>query len=91
MNRFQDNILEEFEHQDDQVNHPSHYRVGHIECIDYIEDVLTTPEYIGYLRGIIEKYLHRWPYKNGQQDLEKAAWYLERLINAVKENNNGSI
>ena len=91
MSQFQDDILEGFEHLDDQVNHPSHYRAGRIECIDYIEDFLTGPEYIGYLRGSVAKYLHRWPYKNGQQDLEKAAWYLERLIKAVKDNNNGSV
>ena len=91
MNQFDEDLLPGFDHLDDQVNHPSHYRAGHIECIDYISDFLTDPEYIGYLRGSVAKYLHRWPYKNGQQDLEKAAWYLERLIKTVKENNNGSI
>jgi|TARA_B100001093_G_scaffold446605_1_gene451041 hypothetical protein len=88
MNRFKDDILEGFEHQDDQVNHPSHYRAGHIECIDYISDFLTDPEYIGYLRGSVAKYLHRWPYKNGHQDLKKAAWYLDRLIKEVEANND---
>ena len=53
---------------------------GQIEAIDYISDFLTPEEYQGYLRGNIAKYLHRWPYKNGTEDLKKAAWYLDRLI-----------
>ena len=64
----------------DMVNSPSHYGTGSIECIDYIEDFLTTEEFIGYLRGNIAKYLHRWRYKNQEEDLLKAQWYLNRLI-----------
>ena len=64
----------------DNVNNPAHYGKGSIECIDYIEDFLTTEEYIGYLRGNIAKYLHRWRYKNKQEDLLKSQWYLDRLI-----------
>tara|TARA_R110002167_G_scaffold82691_4_gene225492 strand:+ start:2870 stop:3199 length:330 start_codon:yes stop_codon:yes gene_type:complete len=63
----------------DKVNNPPHYGTGKIECIDYIEDFLTPEEYIGYLRGNIAKYLHRWRYKNGIEDLNKAQWYLNRL------------
>lgn len=68
------------EHTADNVNSPAHYGKGSIECIDYIEDFLTTEEYIGYLRGNIAKYLHRWRYKNKQEDLLKSQWYLGRLI-----------
>lgn len=64
----------------DNVNNPAHYGKGRIECIDYIEDFLTEEEYIGYLRGNIAKYLHRWRYKNKQEDLLKSQWYLARLI-----------
>lgn len=64
----------------DNVNNPAHYGKGKIECIDYIEDFLTEEEYIGYLRGNIAKYLHRWRYKNKQEDLLKSQWYLTRLI-----------
>jgi len=69
----------------DSVNHPSHYGQGNIEAIEYIEDSLTNEEYIGYLRGNIAKYLHRWRYKNGVEDLEKAKWYLYRLIKVMSE------
>lgn len=68
----------------DNVNSPSHYNTGgSIECIDYIKDFLNEEEYIGYLRGNIAKYLHRWRYKNGLEDLEKAKVYLGWLIEAV--------
>jgi len=64
----------------DKVNSPAHYAQGNIECIDYIKDFLTEDEYIGYLRGNIAKYLHRWRHKNGIEDLKKAEWYLKELI-----------
>jgi hypothetical protein len=64
----------------DVVNNPSHYGQGKIECIDYISDVLTVNEYIGYLRGNIIKYQHRWRDKNGVEDLKKAQWYTNRLV-----------
>jgi len=64
----------------DNVNKPAHYGQGDIECIDYIKDILTDEELIGYYRGNVAKYLHRWRYKNGLEDLKKARWYLEALI-----------
>jgi hypothetical protein len=70
----------------DNVNSPSHYGQGEIEAIDYIKDILTEEEWIGYLRGNISKYLHRWRYKNGLEDLKKAQWYLNRLTNSMEEN-----
>lgn len=69
----------------DNVNSPIHYGQGKIECIDYIKDFLEEEEYIGYLRGNIAKYLHRWRYKNGIEDLKKAEWYLKRLIETMEE------
>jgi hypothetical protein len=75
---FKESVLSE--HAADNVNNPAHYGKGSIECIDYIEDFLTKEEYIGYLRGNIAKYLHRWRYKNKQEDLLKSQWYLDRLI-----------
>lgn len=68
----------------DNVNSPSHYGQGKIEAIDYIKDSLTKEEYIGYLRGNISKYLHRWRYKNGLEDLKKAQVYLGWLIQEVE-------
>lgn len=64
----------------DNVNKPPHYGQGDIECITYIKDILTDDELIGYYRGNVTKYLHRWRYKNGLEDLRKARWYLDALI-----------
>ena len=64
----------------DNVNNPAHYGTGSIECIEYIKDFLTDEELTGYYRGNVAKYLHRWRYKNGVEDLKKARWYLEALI-----------
>ena len=66
------------------VDKPPHYNEGTIECIEYIEDFLSKEEYIGYLRGNIAKYLHRWRYKGGVQDLNKSSWYLDRLISKLE-------
>jgi len=74
--------IEDMEELDSEiyVNSPPHYGQGRIECIEYIKDFLSRDEYTGYLRGNIAKYLHRWRYKNGIEDLKKARWYLEALI-----------
>jgi hypothetical protein len=84
------NVLGVEEPESDNVNHPKHYGQGDIECIDYIADFLSYDEYVGYLRGNIAKYLHRWRYKNGLEDLKKAQWYLARLVEEVEihEENN---
>lgn len=67
--------------EDDPVNHPSHYTQGDIECIDAIEAACTgLSGDEGYCVGQVIKYIWRWKHKNGLQDLEKAKWYLERLI-----------
>ena len=67
----------------DQVNHPSHYKQGRVEAIEVIEDVVAgAPDpVVGYLVGQTLKYLLRaWHKGNTMQDLQKAAWYLNRAI-----------
>ena len=71
------------------VNNPAHYGTGKIECIEYIKDFLNKEEFIGYLRGNIAKYLHRWRYKNGVEDLKKAQWYLKYLIEFMGDTPDG--
>ena len=61
------------------INSPSHYNQGGIECIDAIEAMLSVEEYVGYLRGNSAKYRWRFRYKNGVEDLKKAEWYEKRL------------
>jgi hypothetical protein len=59
---------------------PAHYTSGSIECIEAIEAQLTPEEYRGFLKGNVAKYLWREKMKGGTQSLEKAQWYLDRLI-----------
>lgn len=69
-----------------QINSPPHYTSGHVEAIDYMRDNVPKEAFEGYLECSIKKYLHRWRYKGKpDEDLEKARWYLERLINFRKE------
>ena len=70
------------------VNSPAHYNNGKIECIDAIEAMLTTDEFIGYLRGNSLKYRWRFRYKNEPvQDMLKAKWYEEKLLQFYKNSN----
>lgn len=65
----------------DMVNHPSHYKVGGIEAIDYIEAKLTPEEFAGYCKGNALKYITRAGYKaDADEDTRKAVWYLNRLL-----------
>ena len=67
----------------DNVNHPQHYTQGGIETIDYIKAKLTTEQFKGYLKGNIIKYISRFEYKNSIEDLQKAKWYLSKLIEVI--------
>jgi hypothetical protein len=64
----------------DLVNKPKHYNNGGVECIQYIKQQLGA-NFPSYLEGSIIKYIHRHKYKDANiQDLQKAKWYLEKLI-----------
>tara|TARA_R100000278_G_C5438166_1_gene152730 strand:+ start:333 stop:647 length:315 start_codon:yes stop_codon:yes gene_type:complete len=68
---------------EDMVNHPPHYNKAGIECIDAIK-AMTDDGFEYYLQGNIMKYLWRYRYKNGAEDLKKAQWYLTKLIDVVE-------
>lgn len=69
---------------DEEVNSPEHYNTGSVECIDAIQATLTQEEFKGYCRGNTLKYLWRCTYKGKtKQDLEKAKWYLDRLLDTL--------
>lgn len=62
----------------DNVNNPSHYNTGGIETLDYIK--AKTKDYPSYAAGNILKYVSRYEHKNGIDDLKKAQFYLNDLI-----------
>ena len=68
--------------QNDNVNHPSHYTDGKIEVIDFIED-----KKLNFHRGNAVKYIARAGKKNPEkeiEDLKKAAWYINREIERLE-------
>jgi hypothetical protein len=74
-----DEIFENIEDKDN-IN-PNHYKQGGVECIDALEAATVN------LKGIEAvctanaiKYLWRWKEKNGKEDLEKAQWYITKLL-----------
>jgi hypothetical protein len=60
---------------DDPVNSPTHYTQGEMEVITAIEGLG-----LDYHQGNVVKYVSRYRYKNGIEDLRKAKWYIDRLI-----------
>ncbi|WP_238351986.1 DUF3310 domain-containing protein [Brevibacillus brevis] len=66
--------------QDDPVNHPAHYATGGIETIDLIQAKLTPDEFVGFCKGNVLKYVTRANLKGGEEDLRKAAKYLEFAV-----------
>lgn len=70
----------------DMVNSPSHYNQGRIECIEGLNSALSPEEYKGFLRGNAIKYLWRCGHKdNPTQELEKAKWYINKLLEVYNE------
>ena len=72
----------------DMVNHPAHYTAGSVECIDALESMAMGYQdpVPGGLAWQAVKYIWRSPLKGNQaQDLDKAAFYLNRLREKVKE------
>jgi hypothetical protein len=71
----------------DNVN-PSHYKQGKIECIDAIEAATVNKKGLDAVcTANVLKYIWRAESKGGVEDLKKAMWYLQRMIdhNTPKE------
>lgn len=75
-----------YECDDQMVSHPSHYQSKNgLEVIDVIEAFTADLSGIEATdTGNVIKYICRWKGKNGLQDLKKAMWYLQHLINHVE-------
>lgn len=59
----------------DPVNHPKHYteHPSGVECIQITE-------HMNFCLGNATKYIWRADLKGGVEDLQKAAWYIDREI-----------
>lgn len=84
-----DGRLMSVENASENVNSPPHYTQGKVECIDALAAATA------HLKGIeavcvgnVIKYVWRYKDKNGIEDLQKAMWYLDRLIQHEKGEGN---
>ena len=68
------------EYKDEDNINPTYYRKG-IETTDYI-----VSHSMGYLQGNIIKYITRYAYKNGQEDLAKSIWYCAKIFKEEYKN-----
>ena len=70
----------------DMVNHPPHYTQGGIEMLDYIRAKFPPEQYIGFLRGNIEKYNTRIGLKDDSvQEAAKIEFYAKELHRFLRE------
>jgi hypothetical protein len=67
----------------DNVNSPKHYNSGDIECIDAIKASMTQSAFLGYCKGNVQKYMWRYEHKGGIESLQKAQWYLNKMIESM--------
>ncbi len=58
-----------------QAHESQHYKNFKIEPLQYIEE-----NGLGFHEGNVIKYVSRWRQKDGLDDLKKARFYIERLI-----------
>ena len=75
--------------QKDNVNHPSHYETGKFECIEVMLEALGVEFVKHFCICNAFKYIYRHRKKNGDEDIKKAIWYLNRYI-SLCENTSDS-
>ena len=69
------------------ITSPDYYKRGNIEVTDFIID-----QSMSFLEGNVVKYITRYKEKSGIEDLRKARWYLEKLIEEqVKHSENNKL
>lgn len=68
--------------------HDGHYKALGIEPWDILKANMTYEEYKGFLKGNIQKYLHR--NKEGLKDYEKLVNYANKLVKEVREHDSNN-
>lgn len=64
----------------DNVNHPAHYEVGRYECIEVMTEVFGVEAVKHFCQCNAFKYVWRSNRKNGNEDIEKAIWYMKKYL-----------
>lgn len=68
----------------DAIN-PSHYKQGKVECIDALESATVHKAGLeAVCTANVIKYLWRYEAKNGLEDVRKAQWYINKLIDYLE-------
>lgn len=71
---------QEYKPPAEKVDHPSHYNTGAHECIDEMIALFGVEDVKAFCRCNVHKYRYRAQAKNGAEDLEKADWYMSKLM-----------
>ena len=66
--------------ENDVVNHPSHYTFGNFECLEVMADVYGKDAVENFCICNAFKYIWRAKHKNGIEDIKKAVFYLNKII-----------
>jgi len=69
------------------VNHPIHYQ-GKVECIDQMIALFGVEAVKGFCKCNVYKYIFRADKKNGFEDIQKAEWYMDKLIELEGKSND---
>lgn len=65
--------------ENNNIDHPSHYCNG-MECIDEMLTVFGGEAVRHFCLLNVWKYRKRALYKNGEEDMKKADWYMKKLV-----------
>ena len=71
--------------ENDIVNHPGHYETGKFECIEVMQEALGVDAVKDFCVCNAFKYLYRHKRKNGLEDIKKAKWYIDKLLELSEE------
>lgn len=74
----------------EEINHPDRYKSGKYECIEVMADVFGKEVAKDFCKLNAFKYIWREKQKNGVEDIKKAVWYLNKLIE-LSENINENV
>lgn len=70
--------------ENENVNHPSHYQSyikdNSIECIDAMQAAFGKECVAAFCKANAFKYIWRCSYKGGNEDIQKAIWYLNKFL-----------
>jgi hypothetical protein len=73
---------------EDIVNKPSHYNHG-MECIDEMILIFGIDAVMTFCKLNVWKYRKRALHKNGQEDIDKSNWYINKYYELQERLNNG--